>query len=833
MKPGLLPTLFGIALLSLAMGASAQEALFEIAGPPDMVNLPEHAVAGQVVRVNRRALQSPRMSIELFGETYFATRTHIDRRTAGQTVWTGYLEGSPLDSVVVVVRGNTASGFIQRGFETYRIGAGPANESRLYLLDLRQLPPEDLGGLPDGGGATAQSEPLAPGDTVQDLLVVYNQAACTSADASGECAQLEADIVAAVADANAAYAASGIDITLNLVGTHKTVYAGTGASQALSHLAGLADGYMDEVHAVRDSLGADIVSLVYDGDGCGIGYLNSSSSTAFNVTDEPCLVGNRTMAHEIGHNQGAHHDRQTVGGGAPGGYNYGYRRCNDGSVDDFGSPYFRTVLSYSCTSAPRVGRFSNPNVNYSGVPQGVDPAADPDRGAWNAKRLNERAATVAAFRDSAATEPPAAPGGLSALAGGHAFIDLAWSDLSTDESAFVVQHSTDGIGWSDIASLAANTEAFTHTGLSPESTHHYRVRAENGAGSSGYSNTASETTDPLPSSIEDVATGDIAIQGTVSGSYVATQNPGGGVETITETHTGGSKKSRKQAYRHAWSFDVFGGAGGVVVSVDAWVSGSEGANFYYSLDGGASRSLMFTVDNTSPTGPQMFTLPAGASGAVRIEVQDAAQTTGEPVDSVTVDHIVITSHTIAGDPPATPSDAAVTGTTPSSVTVEFSDNSEDEFGFELWRAIADPSGNCEAGSVVETLEPNAGMGPVAHTDNSAAPESTYWYWVRSFNGAGDNGDCSNAAAGTTPAGSDISLSVGGYKVRGEKIADLTWSGAASVNVDVYRDGSVIATTANDGAYTDNTGQTGGGTLTYTVCEEGSLTLCSDPAIAAF
>jgi len=38
------------------------------------------------------------------------------------------------------------------------------------------------------------------------------------------------------------------------------------------------------------------------------------------------------MKHEIGHNQGAHHDRQTVVGGSNGAYNYGYRRCSNGNA---------------------------------------------------------------------------------------------------------------------------------------------------------------------------------------------------------------------------------------------------------------------------------------------------------------------------------------------------------------------------------------------------------------------------------------------------------------------------------------------------------------------
>ena len=75
-------------------------------------------------------------------------------------------------------------------------------------------------------------------------------------------------------------------------------------------------------------------------------------------------------------------------------------------------------------------------------------------------------------------------------------------------------------------------------------------------------------------------------------------------------------------------------------------------------------------------------------------------------------------------------------------------------------------------------------------------------------------------------GEAISLSVTAYKVRGAQYADLTWSGATSTNVDVYRNGGLVATTANDGAYTDMTGQKGGGSADYQVCEAGTGT-CSN------
>jgi subtilisin len=80
-----------------------------------------------------------------------------------------------------------------------------------------------------------------------------------------------------------------------------------------------------------------------------------------------------------------------------------------------------------------------------------------------------------------------------------------------------------------------------------------------------------------------------------------------------------------------------------------------------------------------------------------------------------------------------------------------------------------------------------------------------------------------------PAGS-ITLAVRPYKVKAIQNADLTWSGATSDNVDVYRDGSIVATTENDGAYTDNIGVKTGGPYTYKVCEAGTTTCSNDVTI---
>jgi subtilisin family serine protease len=80
------------------------------------------------------------------------------------------------------------------------------------------------------------------------------------------------------------------------------------------------------------------------------------------------------------------------------------------------------------------------------------------------------------------------------------------------------------------------------------------------------------------------------------------------------------------------------------------------------------------------------------------------------------------------------------------------------------------------------------------------------------------------------SGGGITLSVNAYKVRGTQTADLTWSGAAASEVDVYRDGNLVATTANSGFYTESTGQKGGGSAIYQVCEAGTTTCSNEVSV---
>ncbi len=84
----------------------------------------------------------------------------------------------------------------------------------------------------------------------------------------------------------------------------------------------------------------------------------------------------------------------------------------------------------------------------------------------------------------------------------------------------------------------------------------------------------------------------------------------------------------------------------------------------------------------------------------------------------------------------------------------------------------------------------------------------------------------------TPPPPAITLSARGYKVKGLQRVDLSWSGASSSTVDVFRSGVRIATTANDGFHTDAINRKGSGTYGYKVCEAGTAT-CSPQVSVSF
>lgn len=92
------------------------------------------------------------------------------------------------------------------------------------------------------------------------------------------------------------------------------------------------------------------------------------------------------------------------------------------------------------------------------------------------------------------TQPPATPANLQVSTLSSSQLHLTWSDLSSDESGFKVERSTDGANFTLVSTLGANASTFTDGGLSPNTTYYYRVQAFNSGGGSGYTEIASAST---------------------------------------------------------------------------------------------------------------------------------------------------------------------------------------------------------------------------------------------------------------------------------------------------------------------------------------------------
>ena len=103
---------------------------------------------------------------------------------------------------------------------------------------------------------------------------------------------------------------------------------------------------------------------------------------------------------------------------------------------------------------------------------------------------------------SAPTGPPAAPTALTATAVSGLQINLSWTDNSNNETGFSIEQSTDGVNFTQIATVGVNISSYSViTNLQTATTYYYRVRAYNNYQTlsySAYTNVANATTVAQP-----------------------------------------------------------------------------------------------------------------------------------------------------------------------------------------------------------------------------------------------------------------------------------------------------------------------------------------------
>ena len=121
--------------------------------------------------------------------------------------------------------------------------------------------------------------------------------------------------------------------------------------------------------------------------------------------------------------------------------------------------------------------------------------------AINAGGRSEASAAAAATLDTTA---PDAPTGFRAIADGGTQIDLSWSAPADDGGSAITGYRVEvsdnrSTDWSDLVADTSNTDtSYTHSGLAPGSTRHYRVSAINAVGTSEPSQIVPGTTNCTP-----------------------------------------------------------------------------------------------------------------------------------------------------------------------------------------------------------------------------------------------------------------------------------------------------------------------------------------------
>ena len=296
------------------------------------------------------------------------------------------------------------------GFNQYLTGTIPPELRQLPLRSLNLMAtsvcvPEDeefrawsrtIDFVPSG---SACGRPVAAMSPI-DILVVYRPAARRFA---GGTAEIETVIDLRIAETNQAYLDGGVNQRLVLVAREEVEYTEAGNPSAdLARLVSASDGYMDEVHEIRDRAGADLVHLIVDVGGV------ARFARPFAISD---AVGDSwTFAHELGHNMGLHHDRYETPSSIAFSYSHGYVNQQAFAEGAPASARWGTIMAYptQCGDAGFVCewilRFSNPNQTYRGDPLGVpgDQRTTAVDGPADAVRtLNITRHSVAAFRPRA------------------------------------------------------------------------------------------------------------------------------------------------------------------------------------------------------------------------------------------------------------------------------------------------------------------------------------------------------------------------------------------------------------------------------------------------
>jgi len=361
------------------------------------------------------------ITLNLFADTVLTVQVdRLSENVNGTVTVRGRIEDYPLGYLIISTTNNNslASIRIPETGEHYRIQMDTLTGIHyLFEENTDQLNELEDGPSPIPPPATKQEAeearilsdiivagPLNPVNL--DVMIVYTPAAMSWA---GGVVGINNVIAQAVAKSQLVLDNSNTVLTITLVYSGEVTYTESGDSYTdLGRLTNTSDGYMDDVHTRRNQYGADVVGLFTKVEDTGglAWLLNTTSGSpayAFSITRVQQASWTYTYIHEMGHNMGCHHHKQQNVQPGPGLFSYsaGWRWVGNDSGK------YCSVMTYQNGSYfsdgqthTRVAYFSNPSIDYQGVPTGHATEGD------NARTLREIKDVIAAYRQQTDTTAP-------------------------------------------------------------------------------------------------------------------------------------------------------------------------------------------------------------------------------------------------------------------------------------------------------------------------------------------------------------------------------------------------------------------------------------------
>ncbi|MCL2912786.1 PKD domain-containing protein [Shewanella corallii] len=438
--------------LLIEMPSQARQAVS--AGPSD----PE-IIQSQTYGVARSALGLGTASLTLAlptGGSISVERLKAFHSTSGALVWQGRVNNkgkslSPGDNQIILVsRDGYLSGTVRVNGKLYKLMPQSADSVVMQLIDESLTPQDHSGDLPEPMSQmrSLPSFPVAQSVTTTTTSVIKVLVGYTT-EAARQNPGILSLIDLAVAETNQGFTDSGVNAMVELAHVYELNYAETGNHGTdLDRFETPNDGYMDEVHGLRDQYGADVAAiLIGDAGACGrAGAIGATVDTAFMVVKDSCATGYYSFGHELGHLMSARHNPEKDSKTTPYAFGHGFLYTSGG---------WRSIMSYNSNSCcTRQNFWSDPTRSFQGVTRGTTDTHD------NARVLNLTASTIAAFKSdpSGGNQPPVAD--FSSSVNG---MTVTFTDASSDADGSVDLYSWD-FGDGNQSAQASPVHTYAATG---------------------------------------------------------------------------------------------------------------------------------------------------------------------------------------------------------------------------------------------------------------------------------------------------------------------------------------------------------------------------------